>query len=169
MKTPLFHILIACFVGAAVFVGQGFWYSVIAEKSSAVATLQSQIDMKSETASRIASSRAELAKIADDEIIVRNYFVSENDVVAFIDGLQERGVSQGTVVKVLSVSASGTGIRPTLTLAVTVTGVFDAVMRTIGSIEYAPYDLAISKLSVIKSDKKTWLASLELMVGSTKP
>ena len=150
MKTPLSHILIVCFVGVIVFVGQGFWYSVIAEKSSAVATLQSQINTKSETVNRIAYSRAELAKIADDEIIVRNYFVSENDVVAFIDGLQERGLSQGTVVKVLSVSAGGTGIRPTLTLAVTVTGAFDAVMRTIGSIEYAPYDLAISKLSVIK-------------------
>lgn len=166
MKTPLLHILIACSVLVAVFVGQGFWYSVIAKKSSAVAVLQSKINEKSEATSRIASSRAELAKIADDEVTVRSYFVSENDIVSFIDDLQKNGLSQGTLVKVLSVSADGTNARPTLSLAVTVTGTFDAVMRTIGSIEYAPYDLSISKLSVMKSDKKTWLANLELIVGS---
>ena len=169
MKTPLMHLLIACSVLVAVFVGQGVWYSIVAKKSSAVADLQSQINAKSEAASRIASSRAELAKIADDEIAVKSYFVSENDVVSFIDGLQERGLSQGTVVKVLSVSAGGTSVRPTLSLAVTVTGAFDAIMRTVGSIEYAPHDISISKLSVMKSDKKTWSANLELVVGSTKP
>lgn len=166
MKTPLLHILIACSVLVAVFIGQGFWYSVVAKKSSAVAELQGQINKRSETAGRIASSRAELAKIANDEIIVRSYFVSENDIVAFIDGLQTRGLSQGTVVKVLSVSVAGTNARPTLSLAVTVTGAFDAIMRTVGSIEYAPYDISISKLSVMKGDKKTWLANLELIVGS---
>ncbi len=169
MKTSLLHLLIACSVLVAVFVGQGFWYSIVAKKSSAVSALQSQINTKSEVASRIASSRAELAKIADDEVTVRSYFVSENDVVSFIDDLQKSGLSQGTLVKVLSVSAGGTNARPTLSLAVTVTGAFDAVMRTIGSIEYAPYDLSISKLSVMKSDKKTWSANLELVVGSTKP
>ena len=169
MKTPFLHILIACFVGASVFVGQGFWYSVIAEKSSAVASLQSQIETKSEAAGRIASYRAEIAKIADDELLVRSYFVSENDVVTFIDGLQERGLSQGTAVKILSVSAGGTSTRPILAIAVTVTGSFDAVMRTVGSIEYASYDISISKLSIMKSDKKTWSANLELVVGSTKP
>ena len=69
-------------------------------------------------------------------------------------------------MKVLSVSAGGTNARPTLTLAVTVTGAFDAVMRTAGSVEYAPYDISISKFSVMKSDKKNWLANLELVVGS---
>lgn len=169
MKTPFLHILIACSVLVAVFVGQGFWYSIIAKKSSDVAVLQSQINEKNEAASRVASSRAELAKIADDEVTVRSYFVSENDVVSFIDGLQAHSLSQGTVVKVLSVSAGSTNARPTLSLAVTVTGAFDAVMRTVGSIEYAPYDISISKLSVMKGDKKTWLANLELIVGSTKP
>lgn len=166
MKTPLMHLLIALSILVAVFVGQGFWYSIIAGKSSDVAALQSQINEKSEAASRVASSRAELAKIADDEIAVKSYFVSENDIVSFIDDLQERGLSQKTIVKVLSVSAGGTNARPTLSLAVTVIGAFDAVMRTVGSIEYSPYDLSISKLSVMKSDKKTWSANLELIVGS---
>lgn len=168
MKTPLMHLLITCSVLVAVFVGQGVWYSIVAKKSSAVSALQSQINTKSEAAGRVASSRAELAKITDDEITVRSYFVSENDIVSFIDGLQEKGLSQGTVVKVLSVSAGGTSVRPTLSLAVTVTGEFSAVMRTVGSIEYSPYDLSILKFSVIKSDKKIWLANLELIVGSTK-
>lgn len=168
MRTPFTHLSIALSVLVAVFVGQWFWYSIVAEKSSAVAALQSQINEKSEAASRVASSRAELAKIADDEIAVKSYFVSENDIVAFIDGLQENGLSQKTIVKVLSVSAGGTNTRPTLSLSVTVTGAFDAVMRTIGSIEYSPYDLSISKLSVMKSDKKTWSANLELIVGSIR-
>lgn len=145
-------------------------YSVITKKSTMVAILQNQIDEKNERVSRIASSRVALEEIANDEAVVRSYFISENDIVAFIDGLQARGLSQGAVVKVLSVSTGNINMKPSFILTLTVTGAFDAVMRTAGMIEYSPYNLTISKFSLFKEDKKTWKANIELVVGSiSKP
>lgn len=166
MKSPVSHLLTASIVFIAVIAGQAYWYSIISKKSADVAELQSQIDVKSRATSRIASSRAVFAEIADDEAAVKNYFVKERDVVAFINDLQARGLSQKSEVKVLSVSSSGSAARSILTFALTITGAFDAVMRTIGTIEYAPYNLSISKFSVAKDGKKTWSANLEMVVSS---
>jgi hypothetical protein len=41
-------------------------------------------------------------------------------------------------------------------------------MRTIGIIEYAPYDLLLSDLSVGQDDENEWHADLKILVGSVK-
>ena len=90
-------------------------------------------------------------------------------MVAFINDLEARGRVQGVAVNVLSVSAGGETKQPTLTLVLTVQGTFDAVMRTVGAIEYAPYALSISGLSLGqdgKDIKDSWRADLKLRVGS---
>lgn len=69
-------------------------------------------------------------------------------------------------MSVLSVSTSGTVAQPTLAFTLTVKGTFDAVMRTVGSIEYAPYDLSITALTIAQDDKNSWHADLKLSVGS---
>lgn len=166
MKSSFIHSIIACSVCVAMVIGYEFWYGVTKAKSAAVAHLESQIVAKTETAHRIASARASLAEIAGDEASMQNYFVSETDVVSFITNLEAQGKTQGTVVSVLSVSASDPGRQPTLTVILTITGTFDAVMRTLGAIEYAPYALSVSTLSVEQDSKNSWHANLNLLVGS---
>ncbi|HEY4500776.1 MAG TPA: hypothetical protein VJI70_00700 [Candidatus Paceibacterota bacterium] len=166
MKSISFHIVAWVSICVAALVGQGFWYATIARKSATVADLQSQIDTKAETASRIASARTALVEIADDESVVQGYFVPETGVVSFIDDLEARARGQKAGIKVLSVSIGDAKRKATLVFSLTITGTFDAVMRTIGVIEYAPYGLSISKLSVGKDEKSIWHANLELLVGS---
>ncbi len=167
MKSPLTHFILALTACTIVLVGYGFWYAAVSAKSAAVASLQDQISTKTETISRMAAARATLAELSGDEAVVQGYFVPETGVVAFIDSLESRGQAQGAGVSVLSVSTSGTTAQPALTLLLTVTGTFDAVMRTIGAIEYAPYDISIATLSVGKGDAKdSWRADLKLLVGS---
>jgi len=166
MKSHFFNFIVALGVALAALVGYGFWYAAVAAKSAAVANLQSQIDTKTETMSRIASARAALAEISGDEAAVQSYFVSETGVVAFIDGLEAQGKAQGTVVSVLSVSAGAADTQPAFVLSLTIKGAFDAVMRTLGAIEYAPYDLSISELSLVQNGKNAWQADLKLLVGS---
>lgn len=166
MKSPFFHFFGALVLCMVVLIGYGVWYAAIAAKSAAVADLQNNIDAKTETVSRIAAARATLAGIASDETAVQSYFVPETGVVAFIDALEARGRAQGVVVNVLSVSAAGTPREPSLALSLTIRGTFDAVMRTVGSIEYAPYALSVSTLSLAKYDKNDWQADLTLLVGS---
>jgi Tfp pilus assembly protein PilO len=166
MKSSASHIVIACIICAMVFLVHGFLYTVIAKKSTTAAELQNQIDLKREKIKNIASSRAALSGIAKEESVVNKYFVSESEVVSFIADLQASGLSQGAVVKVLSVSTGNANMRPSLTLSLTIAGAFDAVMKTVGMIEYSPYYLTISKFSISKDDKKTWKSDIEIVAGS---
>ncbi|MDP2665612.1 MAG: hypothetical protein Q8P23_03185 [bacterium] len=166
MKTHFSHIVVAISVCLIALIGYGMWYAVISAKSTTIADLQSRIDTKTETVSRIAATRATLAGVTSDEERVQGYFVSEAGVVAFIDALERREKTLGTTVDVLSVSTSGTAAQPSLTLSLTVKGTFDAVMRTVGSIEYAPYDLSISAVFIAQDAENSWRADLKLFVGS---
>ncbi len=166
MKSPLSHLLAALAVCAVILAGYGAAYAAVAAESASVAALESQIGAATATANRIASARAALAEIAGDEAAVQAYFVPESAIVAFINALEERGRAQGASVSVASVSAQTVKAHPMLALALTVTGTFGAVMRTVGSVEYAPYDLAISTLSVGQDAKSGWRADLTLSVGS---
>ncbi len=166
MKSPLPHLILASLACVAMLVGYGVWYAAVEAKSVAVANLENQISTKTETESRITSTRASLAEIAGDEATLQSYFVPETGVVAFIDHLDTQGQTLGATVNVLSVATSNTGAQPELTLALTIKGTFDAVMRTIGAIEYAPYDLSISTLSLQQDAKNKWHADLNLHVGS---
>jgi hypothetical protein len=166
MKSPFSLLVVAIVICILVLTGYGVWYSAISAKSADVADLQSSIDTKTETVNRIAATRATLAGIADDEATVQGYFVPETGVVAFINALEARGKEQGASISVLSVSTSGTSARPTLTLMLSIKGTFDEVMRTIGSIEYAPYDLSVSTLSIAQDATSVWHADLKLLIGS---
>jgi hypothetical protein len=165
MKSPLTHFIIASIVCVIVLAGYCFLYSVIASKSNSVANLQNQINFETETASRAASAHAAIAEIESDEKTVSDYFVPETGVVAFINNLETVGNSHGTNVKILSVS-TGNGTLPTLDFSLVVKGTFDSVMRTVGAIEYSPYDLSISEFSINQDEKRVWQANLELVVGS---
>ncbi len=166
MKSTLLHLIIWLSVCIGAFVAYEFLYAALANKSIAVANLQNQIDMKTEASKRITAARTALAEIAGDESVVQSYFVPETGVVSFIDDLEARARAQTATMKVLSVSIGGVATAPTLVLSLIVDGTFDAVMRTIGAIEYAPYDLSISRLSLEKTEENVWHAELGLIVGS---
>lgn len=168
MKSHFSHLIIAFITFIVVLIGYGFWYAVIATKSATVADLQDQITAKKETVSRIASARVAIAEIAGDKSVLQRYFVPGDGVVAFINGLEAQGHSLGTTVSVASVSTGFNGTQPILMLSLTIKGAFDAVMRTVGAIEYMPYDISISGLSLTQDDKNSWNASLSLHVGSVK-
>lgn len=169
MKSSLARLAFSSAACVAILVGYGFWYAATAAKSVEVAALESQIDAKTEAVARMATARAALAEIADDESVVHGYFVPETGVVAFIDDLETRGRSLSAVVNVLSVSTGSISAQPTLQFALSIQGTFDAVMRTVGAIEYAPYAISISALSVNQDAKDIWRADLKLRVASVPP
>ena len=166
MKSSLQHIIMWTCILAASIAGHGYWYAIIADKSTEVAFLRDQIDVKNEVAGRVAAARTALAEIAGDEAVVQSYFVPETEVVSFISNLEERARAQSASMKVLSVSVDSSSKQPSLVLSLSVSGTFDSVMRTVGAIEYAPYDLSISRLSLAKEEKNIWNANVDLVVGS---
>lgn len=162
MRPPLYHALFAVTLCVVAATGYWVWYGTIEEKSTQVAALESQLVANARTESRIAAAKASLAQIAGYESTIQNYFVPEANVPVFNDMLEGIGKAQKAEVKVLSVAKSG----PHLTLSLSITGTFDAVMRTIGVIEYAPYALVISGLSLQGDDKKVWSANVSILVES---
>ena len=166
MKSPLTHALFAGSLCGILLIGYGGWYSVVGAKSAAGAKLENLISVKDGAMGRIASARTSLTEIVGGEAGIQKYLVSETGVVAFITDLEAQGRAQGVTISVLSVSTGGTDMQPTLTFALTVKGTFDAVMRTVGMIEYAPYSLSIASLSLGRDDKSTWHANLDLLVSS---
>jgi hypothetical protein len=166
MKSSFLKLTIALVICAVILTGYGVWYAVVSIKSASVADLENQITAAIETAGRMASVRTALSKIIGDETIVQSYFVPEASVVAFINSLEARGHSQGATVSVLSVSAGSELVQPTLVLTLTIKGTFDAVMRTIGTIEYAPFAISISSLSLGQDFKNEWHANVKMYVGS---
>ena len=166
MKSPFLHFIIALAICIVAVTGYGLLYAIISAKSTSVASLQNEIDIKTESASRTASTRTALAEISGDGNAIQNYFVPKTGVVAFINMLEEQGKKQGTAVSILSVSTGSSKTQPTLVLSLTIHGTFDAVMRTVGVIEYDPYDIAVTQLSLGHDAKNSWNATLGLVVGS---
>jgi len=169
MRSPLTQSILASVLFCGALVGYQVWYSKIQEKSSTVAALTNQIELNTKAEKRVALVRASLADIADVEVSIQNYFVSDASIVSFIDTLQTQGHAQGATLEVHSVAKGGSSLQPVLTLTLGVDGTFDAVMRTIGTVEYAPYAITISQLALRltdKADKGTWHADLTLLVSS---
>lgn len=138
----------------------------VTRESVAVATLSAQVGAKSDESTRVAAARAALSQLAGEEAAVHAYFVPQSGIVSFVDDLQSRGSALGTTVAITSISAASGSQRPTLIVSADVTGPFDAVMRTLGSIEEAPYDVTVTGVSVTLTTKGTWAAHIDLSVGS---
>ncbi len=166
MKSPLSHFIFAVSVFAAVGIGYVVLYAGVESKSAYVADLANQIAAKTEIESRAASTRASLAEIENDQTEMQSYFVPEAGVVAFIDDLQAQAQALNATTSILSVSMSSADAQPVLKIALIIKGTFDSVMRAVGAIEYAPYDLSVSALSLEQDDKNAWHANLNLVVGS---
>ncbi len=165
---PALHLVLALAVCALALSGYTLWYDAVSAKSASVAALQKQIDSKTAVVKRVAATSAAITELSGDEAVVQSYFVPTTGVVAFIDGLERRGAVLGAAVTVQSVSNNDKIKPPTLELSLSVDGPFDAVMRTVGAIEFMPYDIAVASftMSALSDAKGSWRATVKLSVGS---
>ncbi len=171
MKSSFSALIIAMVILALAFAGYGALRAKVTGESVAVAGLTRDIEAKTAAAERLARVRETLASLAEEEVAIGNYFVPQTGVVAFIEELQSRGQSLGTTVGIASVGATPVSAkgRPRLLVSLTITGPFDAVVRTLGSIEYAPYNIKTTNLVLTRGEDKTWVAAVSLSVGSVSP
>ena len=171
MKTPLVAALTSLAVLAAALLGYIALRTMVDAKSVAVLALHQEITSKTAATARLASVREELAARGEVASRVEAYFVPEEGVVNLIDELQARGSAVGATVEINSVAASAPDKSgaSVLNVALSITGSFDSVVRALGSIEYAPYDLSVTDLTLTyDTGKKTWLADATLSIGSAK-
>lgn len=146
-RASLIQLVIALAVLASALGAYSFWYSLVGKASVEAAALSEEIRTKSQDSARVAAAKIALESLAEDEAAMRAYLVREKDIVPFLGTLEDTGVSLGSSVEVVSVSANSQGERSQIQLSLKITGSFDAVLRTLGAIEYGPYDSAIQSVT----------------------
>ncbi|CAN5714080.1 hypothetical protein BH11PAT2_BH11PAT2_09020 [soil metagenome] len=171
--THITHTLLAIVALIIAFSAYGVWYATVSKKSAEAASLASQIQTKHQDSQRVQEAKDQLQKISAQESLVNGYFVATSDVVPFLESLQSTGKSLGSTVQVVSVSADPGKPHSHLNLSLSITGPFDSVVRTLGALEYSPYDAAVQNLTLdtpqTGSGKAAqWTAAATLLIGTTE-
>ena len=170
-KNPLTRLgilLVLCVAAVAVYF---LLYRTVTDVSGELAALEKEVREKSTDASRVAAAKNTLRTLDVDEASVAAYLVLSSDIVPFLERLELIGAELGADVSVVSVAKEKEGSREHLVLSLKITGAFESVMRTVGAIEHAPYDIATSELSVARTPAASgeWSASGVFLVGTQSP
>ncbi len=169
---PFIPLVIATAILAVAAGIYGFGYYRLSKGEAKVIELAKQIDTKSLEMERIAKAQATLTTLTADEEALRAYTVDTNDIVAFLERLQSAGAPFGATVEVVSVTQDRAALHNRVTTALSISGSFDAVLRTLGTIEYAPYDGVLTSVNFdTPADAKgrTWTANVIYSVGLAAP
>ncbi|KND51564.1 MAG: hypothetical protein AB202_03280 [Parcubacteria bacterium C7867-007] len=167
MKKPLTHLIVSLVLLIVAIGAYGVWFVVVDTESAKARALSAEIKTKSQDALRIAEAKEALAALAMNESAVNSHFISPNDVVPFLGGLGATGAALGSKVEVVSVGAdNATAGQGHLNLSLRITGSFNAVLRTLGALEYAPYDISLTNLSFDTSGDSLWSAAVTVKVGT---
>lgn len=164
-----FGVAVLVFVGAlALVVVVSLSAIQVREKAS---LLEQEVVAKQGEVLRVASAKAALPVLARSEETLRTYRTRSSDIVPFLERLEKQGGAEGAVVEVLSVSPEQAGTQGRIAISLTVRGTFDAVVRTVGSIEYGPYDIIVKTTALDNpagTDEKTsaWTAAITLSLGT---
>lgn len=175
-RTPYIHLIIA---GAILLVALGvyvFWYGRVNTLSAQAAALSSQIQQLGDANGRASSVRRDLEEVGRQEAELYAHFVGNDTIVSYLETVEATGRSLGATVTVVSVgnAPARAGHPAEIQMALRITGSFDAVMRTLGAIEYQSYDTTLTNVTLDTPDS-TWTAAATFLIGtpptatSTKP
>lgn len=155
-------VLLLATVGAA----YAFWYRAVDSASKEAVALAQSLRDKASDAARTQAAKAALGSLAEDEAVLRGYLVREDDVVPFLNGIERSGAALGSLVEVVSVTTDEREARRRIVLSLKITGTFDAVLRTLGSIEYGPYDSRVQSVTLDTAvGEGTWTAAATFAIG----
>jgi hypothetical protein len=144
----IIRLLGAAVLLVLVLAGYGFWYAIVSTESEQAGVLSAKIAEQNNAATKSAQAKSELTLLTSQGATIDQYFVQTNNLVPFLEQLQSLGKFLGSNVQVASVSAEPGSPYGQLNLSLGITGSFDAVVRAIGAIEYEPYNVSISSLSL---------------------
>ena len=170
-RSLLIHLGIAAavfLVAIAVVVGVSL---LLATKEQEAEKLAQDIAAKQAETVRVAAAKAALPVLVEAEEALARHNLSNEDIVPFLEGLEKLGRGQGATVDVLSVTGGEGNPPQRLMLSLKVAGSFDAVARTIGIIEYGPYDTQVITLTIDRGvneeGAQTWTAAAILSFGAS--
>lgn len=174
MTKSVTHIVIAAVLLLASIAGYAFWYMTVESVRASVTEAVTDIDAKKAEVARIQEARSALQTLSQNEERIKAYFISKDDVGSFLEMVSGVGDELGAHIEIVSVTEESTATpHPRVSLSLSVEGTFDAVMRTIGALEYGPYDVEVRNLSLSKGGtaetSETWTAVGTYSFGAQLP
>lgn len=162
---PFFHFIFVLILFIALVGVYVAWHGIVVGARTSVYETASAIEAKTREAKQIADIQERIASFFNDESALETHFVSSDTVVSYLQELEELGSTLGTTLEVVSVTNDPGQGR--LSISLQIEGSFDAVMRTVGVIEYGQYDAMITTLNIEKMvDSALWSATGTLSVGT---
>jgi hypothetical protein len=168
MNRPLYQLVLWIVIFAIALGAYAYWYSMLTAATTAVAQLVEEVNSRTQDEASSAHAANELAQLAPAARDIQNYSVLPDTIVTFLEDQQSLGRSLGAAISVVSVTANPNP-RPHLDLALAISGSFAAVMRTVGAIEYSPYDITVHSLNLSTTNTTAtpgWTAAMTLSVGT---
>lgn len=116
---------------------------------------------------------------ADDRATLKEFFVSDTEIIPFVESLEALGPVSGSSLKITALESedqSGLkkGTLTSLRAKVDVTGSWSSVMRALKLSETLPYDISISGVRFVQGgstddkSKTAWSASYDIKVTMIK-
>ncbi|MCI0597642.1 hypothetical protein L0Y34_01025 [Candidatus Parcubacteria bacterium] len=165
MKSPAFIHCILSLMLALICVGAYLaWFFEINRAASRVTALEVDIAQKHDEQTQLIRGQDVFAALEADETSLASHFVPTNNIVAFLEDVESTGDAFGAAVSVLSVTETNT--KEQLSLALSFSGTFSAVMKTLGALEYGRYGSATDSLTLDTTGDGSWTAALTLLVSA---
>lgn len=172
MKPIYLHLTIAVLLFAGAVALYAFAYLHIEGIGARIVAAEQEIHNKNAEVANIRDAQSALAALTESEARIKGYFVPEGEVVAFLEEVGRTGDTLGADVAVVGVTERSTESgRTMLDLSVQATGPFSSVMRALGMLEFAPYDITLTNLSMnaAESAESSWSAAASFDVGTQLP
>lgn len=169
MNRVLTHLVIALVFLALSIAAYVFAFLAIEKTRDQIAEVSGKTVALVEDQERIKEAQGALAALSQNESRITGYFLNEKEIVSFLEEVESAGEALGADVTVVAVNNERNATPPRVSVALRITGSFDAVMRTIGVIEYQSYDGIITTITMDDQGSGVWGASITYSVGTTKP
>lgn len=170
--TGLTHAILASILFLGVVSVYGVWYAYVDRVSAEAAAIREDIVRITEGGTVAADTQRVLETLSSTEETIRSYFVSTQDIVPFLESIRREGTRLGSSVEVVSVSELPKSSRGGITVGLKISGSFDSVMRTLGSLEYSPRDIQVGKVTLdaeAAAESSMWTAQATAIVGTSNP
>ena len=169
IRSPHFHIAAAALLLVVVLGAYVSWFRQVRERAAEAAHISQELRTLGDASGRASLIRRTLEEIEQQEALVYRHFVGSDTIVTYLEEVEATTVSLGSAVEVVSVgNAPMRKDQPAqLQMALRITGPFDAVMRTLGAIEYQAYDTTLSSvtLDTPSAGGTRWTAAATFLVG----
>lgn len=168
MTKSLMHLIAAAGFLLLTLIAYGAWFTIVGRTSAEASALRTEIANRGEAGTRAAMARKTLDDLALQEASLYGHLVAPSDIVSFLETVEGTGRRLGTSIEVVSVGPAQNK-QNQIALALSISGPFDAVMRTLGALEYQKYATTLTNLTLESQGASAgiWEAAVTFTVAAT--